>query len=181
MQNLAIRLCLLSCFQLVFCINATADSLNQVTADYEVFFNQMISDRNYPGAAYAIVSRESILKIGTAGNTTANGQHPIDPQTVFRLASVSKPFAAVLVGLLVEEGSLNWDDPISRYVPAFKIDGDVTRIRIRHILGQSTGLMPHAYDNLLEDGKSMDSIAENIAFITKSLQCLGYFHKNFIR
>ena len=182
MQNLAIRLCLLSCFQLVLCNTAAADSLRQMTADYEVFFQQMISERNYPGAAYAIVSRENILQIGTAGHTTAHGQHPIDPQTIFRLASVSKPFAAVLVGLLVEDGALNWDDPISRYVPAFKIDGDVSKIRIRHLLGQSTGLIPHAYDNLLEDGKSMDSIwrkMSDLPYLCEPGTCYGYQNSVF--
>jgi beta-lactamase class C len=182
MQKLTIRICLLSCFQLVLCNTAAADSLRQVTADYEVFFHQMISDRKYPGAAYAIVSRESILQIGTAGHTTANGQRPIDPQTVFRLASVSKPFAAVLVGLLVEDGALDWDDPISRYVPAFKIDGDVAKIRIQHLLGQSTGLIPHAYDNLLEDGKSMDSIwrkMSDLPYLCEPGTCYGYQNSVF--
>jgi len=119
----------------------------QMAGDYEAFFRQLVKDRDYPGAAFAIVSRDRILRIATEGHTTAARTQPINEQTAFRLASVSKPFAAELVGMLVEDGSLDWDDPISRYVPGFKIDGDVSRIRIRHLLGQSTGLMPHAYDN----------------------------------
>ncbi len=108
--------------------------------------------------------------------------HPIDEQTTFRLASVSKPFAAELVGLLVEDGALNWEDPVTRYVPGFKINGDASQIRIRHLLGQSTGLMPHAYDNLLEDGKSMASIwkkMNDLPYVCKPGKCYGYQNSVF--
>jgi len=182
MHKSIIRLGLFTCL-LMSSLNAFASgSLLQVTADYEIFFRQLISDRDYPGAAYAIVSRDRILKMVTVGHTTVDGRRPIDPQTVFRLASVSKPFAAVLVGLLVEEGTLNWDDPVTRFVPAFKIDGDVTRIRIQHLLGQSTGLVPHAYDNLLEDGKSMDSIwrkMSDLPYLCEPGSCYGYQNSVF--
>ena len=154
----------------------------QMAGDYEAFFRQLVKDRNYPGAAFAIVSRDRILRIATEGHTTAARTHRINEQTTFRLASVSKPFAAELVGMLVKDGSLDWDDPISRYVPGFKIDGDVSQIRIRHLLGQSTGLMPHAYDNLLEDGKSMDSIwrkMSNLPYICEPGKCYGYQNSVF--
>ncbi len=153
-----------------------------MTVDYEVFFRQLITDRDYPGAAFAIVSRDQILRIATAGHTTAARKHPINEQTTFRLASVSKPFAAELVGLLVEDGTLNWTDPVSRYVPNFKINGDVSQIRIQDLLGQSTGLMPHAYDNLLEDGKSMNSIWQkmsDLSYVCDPGKCYGYQNSVF--
>jgi beta-lactamase class C len=150
--------------------------------DYEAFFRQLVKDRGYPGAAFAIVSRDRVLRIATEGYTTASGKQPINEQTTFRLASVSKPFAAELVGLLVKDGALNWEDPVIQYVPDFKIDGDVSQIRIRHLLGQSTGLMPHAYDNLLEDGKSMDSIwrkMSDLEYVCKPGNCYGYQNSVF--
>lgn len=153
-----------------------------MTADYETFFRQLIADRDYPGAAFAIVSRDRILRIATAGHTTAAREHPINEQTTFRLASVSKPFAAELVGLLVEDGTLSWHDPVIRYVPGFKINDDVSQIRIQDLLGQSTGLMPHAYDNLLEDGKSMDSIwkkMSDLSFVCDPGKCYGYQNSVF--
>lgn len=124
MYKLFIRLSLLFCFKL-FCLPVSAaDSLLEMTTDYETFFRQLIIDRNYPGAAFAIVSRDQILHIATVGHTTAARIHPIDQQTTFRLASVSKPFAAEVVGLLVEDGMLDWNDPVTRFLPDFKIDGD---------------------------------------------------------
>lgn len=158
------------------------DSLGVIAADYEAFFRELVKDRNYPGAAFAIVKREGIQHIATVGFTSAAGKRPVDEQTTFRLASVSKPFAAELVGLLVEDGVLDWEDPVSRYVPGFRIDGDVTQIRLRHLLGQSTGLIPHAYDNLLEDGKSMDYIWKKMAglpYLCAPGKCYGYQNSIF--
>ncbi len=181
-QKLFLHFSLILCCQFL-CIPAfAADALLQMTTDYETFFRQLIADRNYPGAAFAIVSRDQILHIATVGHTTAARKHPIDQQTTFRLASVSKPFAAELVGLLVEDGSLSWDDPVIRYVPNFKIKDDASQIRIQHLLGQSTGLIPHAYDNLLEDGKSMDSIWQRMSdlpYICDPGKCYGYQNSVF--
>ncbi len=141
-----------------------------------------MTDRDYPGAAFAIVSRDRILHIATVGHTTTARTHPIDKQTTFRLASVSKTFAAEVVGLLVEDGTLRWDDPVTRYVPDFKINGDASQIRIQHLLGQSTGLMPHAYDNLLEHGKSMDIIWQrmsDLSYVCEPGRCYGYQNSVF--
>lgn len=160
----------------------TPNSPQAVASDYDRFFRQLVAERNYPGAAFAIVSRAGIQHVTTVGHRSANSRQPVDEQTVFRLASVSKPFAAELVGLLVEDGVMDWDDPVIRYVPGFRIDGDVNRIRVRHLLGQSTGLIPHAYDNLLEDGKSMQYIWQKMAdlpYLCEPGTCYGYQNSIF--
>ncbi len=161
---------------------AASDAMLDIASEYEVFFHDLIKDRNYPGAAFAIVSRDQILHIATTGHTTADRTQPIDTQTAFRLASVSKTFAAEMVGLLVEDGTLNWNDPVTLYVPTFKINGDASQIRIHHLLGQSTGLMPHAYDNLLEHGKSMDTIWQrmsDLSYVCTPGKCYGYQNSVF--
>ena len=161
---------------------AASDAMLDIASEYEVFFHDLIKDRNYPGAAFAIVTRDQILHIATTGHTTADRTQPIDTQTAFRLASVSKTFAAEMVGLLVEDGTLNWNDPVTLYVPTFKINGDASQIRIHHLLGQSTGLMPHAYDNLLEHGKSMDTIWQrmsDLSYVCTPGKCYGYQNSIF--
>jgi len=182
MHKLFIRFTLIICTQLVAPGVFAAVSFSDVAADYEIYFRQLIADRNYPGAAFAIATRDQILRISTVGHTTADGKQPIDSHTTFRLASVSKTIAAEMVGLLVEDGTLNWDDPITRYIPDFKINGDTAQIRIRHLLGQSSGLMPHAYDNLLEHGKSMDTIwkrMSDLTFVCDPGKCYGYQNSVF--
>ena len=182
MQKLIIRFSLIACLQMTCLTASSSDALLQMTSDYEVFFRQLIKDRNYPGAAFAIVSRDRLLRIVTVGHTTAARKQAINEETTFRLASVSKTFAAGLVGILVEDGALSWEDPVTDYVPGFKIDGDVSQIHIRHLLGQSTGLIPHAYDNLLEDGKSMEIIwkrMSDLPYVCKPGKCYGYQNSVF--
>jgi beta-lactamase class C len=182
MRKFFVIFLIIACSQLISLPIQAAGRILEVAGDFEVYFNKFIKDRDYPGAAFAIVSRDRVLHLVTVGHTTADRVHPINPQTTFRLASVSKTFAAELVGLLVEDGALSWDDPITRYVPTFKINGDASQIRIQHLLGQSTGLIPHAYDNLLEHGKEMDSIwrkMSGLAFICNPGQCYGYQNSVF--
>lgn len=182
MQGFLLRVSLITILQFACLSASAADPLLEMAEDYEQFFRQLVADRDYPGAAFAIVNRERIIHIVTTGHTTAAGKRPVDQQTTFRLASVSKPFAAELVGLLVQEGVLGWDDTVSSYVPGFRIDGDVTQIRIRHLLGQSTGLISHAYDNLLEDGKDMDYIWQKMSdlpYQCKPGKCYGYQNSVF--
>jgi beta-lactamase class C len=161
---------------------SASERLAEVADEYAVFFHDLVSDRDYPGAAFAIVRRDQILHIATFGYTSAAKTRKIDMQTTFRLASVSKTFAAEVVGLLVEDGTLDWDDPVTRYIPDFKISGDASQIQIQHLLGQSTGLMPHAYDNLLEHGKSMDIIWQRMSDLPLLCQpgrCYGYQNSIF--
>jgi beta-lactamase class C len=182
MRKRFISLALAACAQLACSPVFAADRLLEIAADYEVFFRQLVTDRDYPGAAFAIVRRDQILHISTFGHTSADRKRPIDTNTTFRMASVSKTFAAGMIGLLVEDGVLRWDDPVTRYVPDFKVHGDTSQIRIQHLLGQSTGLMPHAYDNLLEHGKSMDTIWRRMAdldFMCEPGRCYGYQNSVF--
>lgn len=182
MRKITIRLTALFLLE-IFSLNvAASDSMLDIAKEYEVFFRELIKERNYPGAAFVIVTRDEILHIATAGHTTADRKQAIDTQTAFRLASVSKTFAAEIVGLLVEDGSLSWDDPVIRYVPTFKINGDTSQIRIHHLLGQSTGLTPHAYDNLLEHGKSMDTIWQrmtDLPYVCAPGKCFSYQNSVF--
>lgn len=176
------RLIILIVFQLVSFQLSASDRLAGIAVQYETFFRDLIADRKYPGAAFAIVTKDQLVQVTTVGFTSAAKTHPIDPQTVFRMASVSKTFAAEVVGILVEEGTLDWNDPVTRYVPGFRINGDTSKIRIHHLLGQSTGLMPHAYDNLLEHGKSIDTIwkrMSDLPYVCQPGKCYGYQNSVF--
>ncbi len=129
-----------------------------VAKQFAELFAQHIRDRRIPGGAFAVVSKDAIVHIATEGHTRIGGRQAIDPDTVFRLASVSKTFAAGLAGMLVQEGKLNWQDSVVQHVPGFRIQGNTGRIQLQHILGQSSGLVPHAYDNLIEDGWAVQDI-----------------------
>ncbi|MEJ8568081.1 serine hydrolase domain-containing protein [Elongatibacter sediminis] len=149
----------------------------ELAADYDRWFRQQAEDERVVGAAFAIVSRDHIVRVGTHGYTDTTRKRQVDGDTAFRLASVSKTFAAGLAAQLVDEGRFRWDDPITDYVPDFRIRGETSRIHVEHLLGQSSGLVPHAYDNLLEDGVSIPQIRARFAELAPTCEpgsCYSY-------
>ncbi|HEX6042249.1 serine hydrolase domain-containing protein [Longimicrobium sp.] len=96
-----------------------------------------------PGIAYGIIVDGRLVHVGTAGYRDLATNAPVDTATVFRIASMSKSFAAAAILQLRDEGRLSLDDPAERYVPelAGLRDGtdDAPRITIRHLLSHSAG------------------------------------------
>jgi beta-lactamase class C len=159
-----------------------ADSPEKVAAEFKTFFLERIAAENVTGAAYAIAAPGGIVATGAAGFTDSSHQQRVDENTVFRVASVSKTFAAGLAGVLVQEGQFAWDDRVVDYVPGFRIKGDSSRVRIQHLLGQSSGLVPHAYDNLIEDGVPLEQIEQRyreLSYVCPPGECFSYQNSIF--
>ncbi len=116
-----------------------------------------------PGYAFAIVKPDANVEIFTNGLTHAKGK-PIDENTLFRLASVSKTFTSVLTAKLVQQGHMKWNLPIQQLVPEVSFKANLgTEITLQHILSQSTGYMPNAYDNLIEANYSVERVLRQLA------------------
>lgn len=153
-----------------------------VAAAFKPFFLERVATENITGAAFAIATPGGVIETGAAGFTDSSRTRPIDENTVFRVASVSKTFAAGLAGLLVQEGRFSWDDRVVDHVPGFRIKGDSGRVRVEDVLGQSTGLVPHAYDNLIEDGLSLEQIEQryrDLSYICQPGACYSYQNSIF--
>lgn len=161
---------------------AVSPAQSSLAEAFDTWFQQQVREDNVLGAAFAIVSREDIIRMGTAGYTDNDRKQSINVDTAFRLASVSKTFAAELTAQMVQDGHLGWDDPVTLYVPDFRIKGDASKIHIRHLLGQSTGLVPHAYDNLIEEGMPISEIQTRMAELSPVCapgECYSYQNSVF--
>ena len=146
---------MLAVFAFCSSIAVAAESEPPIALGYPNFdshFRQILDAGEVPGGAYAIVRDGRIVQAAGHGLRDANDSKTIDAETVFRVASVSKTFAAQLTGLLVREGKLHWDDPVYRFVPDFQLKNSrhTQTLQIQHLLSQSTGIVPNAYDNLLD-------------------------------
>jgi beta-lactamase class C len=156
-----------------FCFAATSTTALAVPVDaagrqaladeYAEWFQAEFLLEDLVGGGFAIVSRDGIVRTGSFGYTDTSHKQKVDENTVFRIASVSKTFAAGLTAQLVQDGSIRWDDPVTRYVPGFRVRGETSLIRIQDLLGQSSGLISHAYDNLIEDGVPTEQIYQRLA------------------
>ncbi|MGD8678776.1 MAG: serine hydrolase domain-containing protein [Lysobacterales bacterium] len=148
-----------------------------VSEAFEHYFKQHVAADDITGAAFVVVTAGGIVRLGTAGYTDTDRKQPITDRTVFRVASVSKTFAAGLAAVLVHEGRFRWDDRVVDYVPGFHLKGDASLVRVKDLLGQSTGLIPHAYDNLLEDGVPLAQIRQryrDLSYICPPGDCYSY-------
>ncbi|MFM1895959.1 MAG: hypothetical protein RLZZ385_1033 [Pseudomonadota bacterium] len=132
-----------------------------------------------PGAAVAVVSRETVLDIETWGVRSRKTGAPLDDQSVFRIASMSKTFAGTVATLLVDRHMQSWDTPINQMFPQIHIGTTdyAGAITLKNIASHTTGLMPHAYSNMLDDGVVYEKIQEKfheIPTVCPPGKCYGY-------
>jgi CubicO group peptidase (beta-lactamase class C family) len=111
---------------------------------------QALSDRREVGGVVTLVAREGkIVDVHASGFQDVESRTPMKTDTIFRIASMTKPITSVAVMMLYEEGKLLLTDPVSRFIPAFKsmkvIEGGTTvparrEITIRDLLSHRSGL-----------------------------------------
>jgi CubicO group peptidase (beta-lactamase class C family) len=95
-----------------------------------------------PGFAVAVVRNDSVILARGYGTTRAGAGTPVDEHTLFAIASTTKAMTAAAVGMLVDEGRVAWDDPVSRHLPGFELhDAWLTReLTVRDLLTHRSGL-----------------------------------------
>lgn len=146
--------------------------LQQLLVDYDKEIVSLIQEANTPGAAIAVVHDSTIVFLKPYGVKKAGESDSVDVNTVFRIASVSKCFAAFLTGILVEDSVFSWDNYVIDYVPNFSLKSpeETHRLRIRNVLSHTTGLPYHAYTNMVEEGIALDSMLswlKNVNLVSK--------------
>jgi beta-lactamase class C len=131
--------------------------LENFVSDINEIAREMFAESKAPGGAVAVVKNGRIVYEEGFGIKKIGEDELIDVHTAFRIASVSKTFAGTLTGMLVNEGKLNWDDSVQQYLPEFQLRNPefASKLEVRHVLSQSTGLIQHAYTNFIEDGRSL--------------------------
>jgi CubicO group peptidase (beta-lactamase class C family) len=105
-----------------------------------------------PGFAIAVVFQDKAVYAKGFGVRDVNGKAPVNADTVFQLASVSKPIGATVVAAFVGDGKITWDSRLNQLDPTFAMfDPWVTHeVTIRDMYAHRSGLPDHAGD-LLED------------------------------
>lgn len=105
-----------------------------------------------PGAAVLVARGGRIAGEAYLGLAHTEQRRPVDAGTIWSLASITKPFTATAVMLLVEEGYLSLDEPLYRYIPEFmrapETPFDRRTVTLRHTLAHCSGLPGFSEDNL---------------------------------
>ncbi|HZY81238.1 MAG TPA: serine hydrolase domain-containing protein [Cyclobacteriaceae bacterium] len=128
--------------------------------EYNEYIKQAVENGEAPGAAVAIVKDSSVLFLKGFGLSDAKNKDSVGVFSVFRLGSVSKSLAGVLTARLVQEGVLNWDDKVIKYIPDFELKSkeSTEQITLRHLLSHSTGLPYHAFTYNIDNGEALDPL-----------------------
>jgi len=146
---------------------------------YSQWLAAEVAENAIPGVAMAVVTSSAVLERATFGVRALNAPELVDNKTVFRIASVSKTFAGAVAAKLVHDKRQNWDTPLITILPQYAIgtEPSTRTMTLRHVLSHSTGLMPHAYSNMLDAGVTYDKIQEKfreIPTVCPPGRCYGY-------
>jgi CubicO group peptidase (beta-lactamase class C family)/pimeloyl-ACP methyl ester carboxylesterase len=132
--------------------HVTSEQVTRAIQEIEKLARKQIQENALPGLAIAVVFQDKLAYAKGFGVRDTSAKLPVDADTVFQLASLSKPIGSTVVAELVGEGKITWDSKLSVLDPTFAMfDPWVTReITIRDMYAHRSGLPEHAGD-LLED------------------------------
>ncbi len=132
--------------------HVTSEQVTRAIQELEKLAQKQIQENALPGLAIAVVFQDKSVYAKGFGVRDTSGKSSVDADTVFQLASLSKPIGSTVVAELVGEGKITWDSKLSVLDPTFAMfDPWVTReITIRDMYAHRSGLPEHAGD-LLED------------------------------
>ncbi|HEX6719904.1 MAG TPA: serine hydrolase [Pyrinomonadaceae bacterium] len=121
------------------------ESVEDRLKGFDTYMDQVMKDWNAPGIGVGIVMGDKLVFAKGYGFRDYGKKIPYTITTTQPIASNTKLFTSVAVGLLVEEGKLRWDDPIKQFVPSIRFyNDDLDRsVTIRDMLSHRTGVTRH--------------------------------------
>ena len=129
---------------------ATTTSRNQDAA-LDAIIDKVVARYQLPGIAVGVIEDGRVVYTGTRGEIAADSGESIDSKTLFKIASNSKAMTASVLARLVDAGKLHWDDPVIKYLPAFRMhDPWVTQqMQVKDLLVHNSGLPEGGGDLML--------------------------------
>src|SRR5687768_8254556 len=122
---------------------ARAERVRALQSEIESAFREFAVTNRIPGLAYGVVLDGQLVLSGAYGVSQIDGKVPATTQTLFRIASMSKSFAAMAILHLRDQGKLRLDDPVEKHLPELKrvtpLTTDSPKITIRDLLTHSAG------------------------------------------
>ena len=127
---------------LLLALAQVAAAQDGAPAGFDDYVNKAIKEWEVPGVAIAIIKGDQVVLAKGYGVRKLGDPTPVDERTLFAIGSSSKAFTAAAIALLVDEGKVKWDDPVTKYLPGFEMyDPYVTReLTVRDLLTHRSGL-----------------------------------------
>ena len=151
-----LRLVLVLAFVALAPLPSSAQNRLSDGAEIDAYLGHAIGTTKIPGIVAMVADSDGILYSGAFGNRDVANKTPMTVDTIFRIASMTKPVTSAAVMMLVQQGDVSLEDPIADYLPAFEspevfVDFNfadktytkrpaTTAITIRHLLTHTSGL-----------------------------------------
>ncbi|HTM55396.1 MAG TPA: serine hydrolase [Pirellulales bacterium] len=142
MARLMTRLSLLAAVLVLVLVRSVAIAADEPTAGLEAKITKALGDWQVPGLAIAIVKDDRVVLAKGFGARKTGEPASVDADTLFAIGSTSKAFTAATLAMLIDEGKLAWDDPVTKHLAGFALyDPAVTReLTVRDLLCHRSGL-----------------------------------------
>jgi CubicO group peptidase (beta-lactamase class C family) len=136
----------------------------------EEYIQETMRDKHIPGVSMAISHSGKVIYAKGFGFRDLENREAVTPETIFGTASVTKSFTGMAIMKLEEEGILSVHDPVTKYLPEWKLEEveDMENIRIAHLLSHTTGLPP------LSRREELNQFCEHIYYLNgEKVEMLG--------
>lgn len=155
--------------------------ITEALAQLDALAANLMASSGVPGMAVAVVRGGKTVFAEGYGRRLVTDPAPVDADTVFQLASVSKPIGATVVARQVGRGGIRWDTPVREHLPWFALSAaEVTEaVTIGDMYAHRSGLPDHAGDRLEDMGYDRRQVLTRLRYLRLHPLRAVYDYTNF--
>ncbi|MFL6467987.1 MAG: serine hydrolase [Pyrinomonadaceae bacterium] len=128
---------------IIFLLLLALSSFGQSSVQtFDKYVESARRDWNVPGLSIVVVQDGKVLLSKGYGLREVGKEAKVDAETLFGCMSTTKAMTVVAMAMLVDEGKVNWDDKVTKYLPGFRVDDSYVTgdVRVRDLLTHNTGI-----------------------------------------
>jgi len=143
------------------------------------FVATQMQDWKVPGVAIAVVQKGNVIYSHGFGLRDIKGNRPVTTKTIFAIGSISKSFTSLSMGMLNDEGKLEWDKPVRQYLPEFQMYDAVASERMtpRDLISHRVGMAGHDLVWYSSDF-SREDLVRRLRFLQSNYDFRSRYHYN---
>lgn len=169
-------------FFLIFHLSAQSATIDIQALDQ--YFTKAQKDWNIPGFSIGIIKDGEVVLAKGYGVLEAGKKEKVNEHTLYAIASNTKAFLSAAIGILVDEGKLDWDDPVVKHLPYFKLYDPfvTTHITVRDLLCHRSGLGTFSGDVMWYKSKlSAEEVIKRAKYLEPAFDFrAGYGYSNLM-
>ena len=150
----------------------------------DAYYEQALNEWGVPGFSVVVIDSGQVILSKGYGELELNQGTAPDGETLYAIASNTKAFVATALAILVDEGKIDWDDPVQTYLPYFELYDDyVSRhTTIRDLLCHRVGLGTFSGDAIwYKNEKSAEQIIRQMKYVPQAFDFrAGYGYSNLM-